>query len=65
MKITLKDYAVKNGITPSAVRHKILRGNLNAVKMGRDWLIEDDELYTDKRVITGKYKKVKEANHEI
>ena len=55
MKITSNEYAKKNGISPSAVRHKILRGNLKAEKIGRDWLIEEDEPYTDKRVVSGKY----------
>lgn len=55
MKITSNEYAKKNGISPSAVRHKILRGNLKAKKIGRDWLIEEDEPYTDKRVVSGKY----------
>jgi len=47
--ITLKDYAATHSVSPATVRQKILRGNLPAVKMGRDWLINKDEPYADKR----------------
>lgn len=54
--ITLKQYAEKLGKNPVVVRHKAIRGGFEtAVKMGRDWLIDEDEPYTDNRVKTGAY----------
>ena len=47
--ITLKEYASRIGKDPVVVRQKILRGNLPAQKIGRDWLIEEDTPYTDLR----------------
>lgn len=50
MLITIKEYAVDHGVDPATVRQKCLRGGYKtAVKVGRDWLIEKDEPYTDKR----------------
>lgn len=60
MLITLKEYARMNNVAAATVRQKILRGNLSATKMGRDWFIEDTQEYIDKRVKTGKYKKAKQ-----
>ena len=48
--ITLKDYALRLGKTPDIVRQKALRGNFcTAVKMGRDWMIDENEPYVDYR----------------
>jgi predicted site-specific integrase-resolvase len=55
--ISLKEYAERIGLDPSTLRHKAAAGNLRtAVKIGRDWMIDEDEPYTDLRVRTGKYK---------
>ena len=54
--IPIAEYAEKHGITANAVRRKCLRGNLpGAMKIGRDWLIDKDAPYPDKRIKTGKY----------
>ena len=55
MLITLKEYATKVGRCESAIRRKILRGTLQAEKIGRDWLIDEDTPYEDGRITSGKY----------
>lgn len=66
--ITVKEYSERLGIDSSAVRHKIARGNVKtAVKMGRDWVIDEDEPYVDHRITHGKtvgYRKRKAQNPE-
>lgn len=47
--ISLADWARKNGIDPSNARQKVLRGNLPAQKIGRDWLIDEDTPNIDHR----------------
>ncbi len=47
--ITLAEYAKLHGKDPSSVRQKILRGNLKAVKMGRNWMIDKNTPYEDLR----------------
>lgn len=48
--IPLTEYAKKHGKEVSSVRQKALRGGFKtAVKMGRDWVIDADEPYTDNR----------------
>lgn len=54
--ITLKEYALRLGKDPVVVRHKAERGGFEtAMKLGRDWVIEENEPYTDGRVKSGKY----------
>ena len=54
--ITIKEYADRNGLTHDNVRHKCQRGAYkSAVKMGRDWLISEDEPDIDHRIKTGAY----------
>ena len=49
--IPIAEYAKAHGKTPVAVRKKCERGNLpGAVKIGRDWLIQKDAPYPDKRI---------------
>ena len=56
MIITLKEYAERLGKNPVVVRHKAQRGQFNtARKIGRDWFIDEDEPYEDRRVKSGKY----------
>ena len=58
MLITLKEYANKYGRDPATVRQRVLRGGFDtAQKIGRDWLIDSEEPYSDNRVKSGKYKK--------
>lgn len=48
--ITLKEWAIKNGIKPDTARQKANRGGFEtAVKMGRDWMIKADEEPRDLR----------------
>ena len=54
--ITIKEYADRNGLTHDNVRHKCQRGAYkSAVKLGRDWLISEDEPDIDHRIKTGAY----------
>jgi hypothetical protein len=56
MLVPLKDYAAKVGRSPVTIRQRCQRGTLPATKVGRDWLIEEDEPFVDKRVTSGDYK---------
>lgn len=48
--ITLKKWAIKNGIKPDTARQKANRGGFEtAVKMGRDWMIDANEEPRDLR----------------
>ena len=54
--ITLKEYAERLGKNPLVVYQKARYGSLKtARKLGRDWVIEEDEPYEDKRIKSGKY----------
>lgn len=60
MIISLADYARQNGKNPANARQLALRGSFQtAKKIGRDWLIDSEEPWPDRRVISGKYKKTK------
>ena len=45
----LKEWAVREGLAPATVRQKILRGQLDAIKVGRDWWIKKDTRNEDHR----------------
>lgn len=47
--ISLAEYARRIDRDPATVRQKVLRGKLNAVKIGNTWLIDKDEPYVDYR----------------
>lgn len=48
--IFLRDYAKKHGKTANAMRNKAERGNFEtAKKIGRDWLIDENESLIDRR----------------
>lgn len=47
--ISLTEYAKMQNVTNDTVRQKVLRGNLKAVKIGRNWVIKKDEPYVDHR----------------
>lgn len=50
MMITLKAWALRHGIDPATARQKALRGGFKtAVKVGRDWMIDEDEPKVDLR----------------
>lgn len=58
MLISLVEYAKKNGKDPATARQMAGRnGFRTAQKIGRNWLIDSDEEWPDRRVKTGKYKK--------
>jgi excisionase family DNA binding protein len=42
--IPLKEAADRLATTPAVLRQAIARGSLRAVKMGRDWFVEDAEV---------------------
>lgn len=53
--ITLKEWALREGISPATARQKALRGTIPAVKMGRDWFIEESAPNADNRIKDGKF----------
>lgn len=56
MIISLVEYAERNGKTDSAARRMALKGAFEtAQKIGRNWVIEEDEPWPDNRVKSGKY----------
>jgi hypothetical protein len=51
MEITITKYAARHNRSPVTVRQKALRGGFKtARRVGRDWLIDEDEPYTDNRL---------------
>ncbi len=56
MLISLSEYATRHGVDSSAVRRKAIAGTIAAIKIGRNWCIEEDTPYIDNRVKSGKYK---------
>ena len=60
MLISLAEYAKAHGRDPATARQMALRGGFEtARKVGRDWLIDSDEPWPDRRIKTGKYIKQK------
>ena len=56
MLISLVEYAEKNGKDPANARQMAARGGFKtAHKLGRIWVIEDTELWPDRRLKSGKY----------
>lgn len=50
MLIPIAEYAAQHDRSPVSVRQKAARGGFaTAVKIGRDWLIDSDEPYSDHR----------------
>lgn len=50
MDITLAEYARRHGRALATVRQKAYRGGFKtARRVGRDWFIDEDEPYTDRR----------------
>lgn len=66
MLISLPEYAERHGKSPDTARQMALRGGFKtAKKIGRNWLIDDQEQYPDHRVKSGKYAKRKEKENEV
>jgi len=64
--ISLIEYAERHGRDHSTVRRKALAGNFQtAQKIGRNWVIDEDEPYIDKRIKTGKYKNCRKKRKKI
>lgn len=48
--ISISEYAEKHGVNRNTVQQKILRGGFDtARKIGRNWVIDSDEVYSDLR----------------
>lgn len=48
--IPLKEWAIAHGIDPATARQRALRGSFQtAEKIGRDWVIKEDEPLVDHR----------------
>ena len=53
MEISLKEYAARHSRAAATVRQKAIRGGFKtAHRVGRDWLIDEDEPYIDERFAT-------------
>ena len=56
MLVSLAEYARKNGEDPATARQRAGRGAFKtAVKIGRNWLIEDSEAWNDARIRSVQY----------
>lgn len=56
MLISLVEYARRNGKAEATARQMALRGGFEtARKIGRNWVIEDTEVWPDRRVKSGNY----------
>ena len=53
--IPIAEWALSHKIAPVTARQKAQRGSIPAVKMGRDWFIEESTKNTYKRIKNGKY----------
>lgn len=63
--IPLKEYAIRLGKNPDTARQRANRGSFKtAVKMGRDWFIDENEPWTDNRETTGEYKNWRKKEQE-
>lgn len=64
--ISLPEYAEKHGKSPDSVRQKALRGGFtSAHKIGRNWVIDEDEPYLDNREKSGEYKNWRKKNEKV
>lgn len=56
MLIPLAEYARGRGKDPANARQLVARGAFaSAQKIGRDWFVDDAELWPDRRVKSGNY----------
>ncbi|MEE0875621.1 MAG: hypothetical protein UIH27_19530 [Ruminococcus sp.] len=53
--IPIAEWALSHKIAPVTARQKAQRGSIPAVKMGRDWFIEESTPNTDNRIKSGTY----------
>ena len=65
MMIPLAEYARRHGRRVDVARHMARRGGFTSVvKMGRDWFIDEDEVWTDRRMKNIRISKVGERLHK-
>lgn len=63
--ISLVEYGEKHGKNRATVRQKAKAGGFTtAKKIGRNWVIDADEPYPDKRVKTGEYRDWRKKSDE-
>ena len=63
--ISLNEYAKRHGREASTVRQKALRGGFKtATKIGRDWLIDENEPYVDGRIKNKQYIGARSKNNK-
>ena len=56
MLISLVEYAERHGKNPANARQMAARGSFHtARKIGRNWVIDSEEPWPDRRVKTGEY----------
>lgn len=56
MLISITEYAKTHGRNRCTVQQKCIRGGFKtARKIGRNWVIDSDEPYSDNRITSGKY----------
>ncbi len=62
MLISLPDYAAMHGKNPANARQMALRGSFQtARKIGRNWVIDSEEPWPDRRIKSGKFVKQEDA----
>lgn len=55
--ITLKEFAERNGKNRANALQKVARGSFpSAVKVGNQWFVDENEVWTDGRVKSGAYR---------
>ncbi len=55
--ISASEYAMLHGVSHEAIKKKCQRGGFaSARKIGRNWVIDKTEPFTDRRVTSGKYR---------
>ena len=65
MLISLVEYAKRNGRTPDTARQMALRGGFStARKIGRNWVIDSDEAWPDRRIKSEKYIGARKNKHK-
>lgn len=65
-KIPIKEYAEKIGKDYGYLLRKCRTGGFEtAIKIGTQWFIDADEPYIDRRVKSGGYVKIRQADHPI
>ena len=62
--ITLVEYAHRVGRAPNTCRKKAEIGTIKAVKMGRDWFIDENEVYEDARHARSRNNPIANARRE-